>query len=138
MIELSDTARRKWLAAGAVLLVLAIPTTWAISKMRPRAPDDAELLLQNATKERQGEKPVSIGKVTRVEASSSTGQPVHASLTEVREASGRVGFAVRQQEELKPGETTTIKMPGGGTIEMTPAIEGEVPKRPQAKSGSPR
>lgn len=138
MIDRSDSARKKWFIAGAVLLPLAVVLIWAMFRTSRRDPDDPrELLLRaSATTGAADAKPT--GKSIAVEGTSSSGTPVHARFVEVQEGSGRKGYGLHLAEPLKEGESTALKMPGGGTVTVARPREGEAPELvPATKQTTP-
>jgi hypothetical protein len=132
MTDPASRKRSRWFILGALIVPLGIALAWAFIRASPRSPDDpSELLHRAATSKGTGE-PRPTGKVVAVEGTSSSGRPVHVRMPEVRDGSGRVGYAPHLGEPLQPGESATFNMPGGGSITIGRPKDGEAPKLPGA------
>jgi hypothetical protein len=78
-----------------------------------------------------------MGKTIDVEGNTSSGQPIGASFTEIRGKAGTLGFVPELREPLKPGEPATLKMPGGGSVVIGVAKEGDAPNFPARTAKQP-
>jgi hypothetical protein len=105
-------ARRKWLFAAALVLALLLALV-AWPWFTPR--HGGELPTADAG--------LQVESVTTVVAGTSAGGTTEASVAKVRSPNGDESFAVRLKQGPEPGQTTTIPLPGGGAVEMTP-LEG--------------
>ena len=120
MTTLHDAWRHRLFAALAALVALAATVPWALSWLTARSEDDSQERLRQAVAPDPAARPRLLsGKTTRAEGTSSSGPVIQADLTDLKSASGRtVGFAPRLQQPLKAGETASLKLPGGGRVEI--------------------
>ncbi len=131
-----NSRKRRFLVAGG-LVVFGLAAAGAIALLFPSGPDDAQELLRRA-KQAEGQAPKAVGKSVTAKGKSSTGATVEARVQTYQEPSGRKAHTIRTLAPLKEGETVTVTMPGGGTVEMTRSREGEALKPPQAAGGGAR
>ncbi|HZW33287.1 MAG TPA: hypothetical protein VFF52_21395 [Isosphaeraceae bacterium] len=136
MMTLHDAWRHRLFTAIAALVALAATVPWAVSWLAARSEDNSQELLRQAVEpDNTAARPRFVtGKTTRVKGTSSSGQVIQGELTALKSATGRtVGFVPRLQQPLKGGETASLKLPGGGHVE----IQGPPPGAPVPSTFTP-